>query len=74
MPDAGDVSMSGMLQENNFTDPTLVGLSDFTMNTNDDFSWEMIGLGLEEALPQREVIDELYGRSLPSRQVQPLMF
>ena len=61
IPDAGDTSMSGMLPDNSFTDPTLVGITDFALNTNDDFSWEMIGLGLEEALPTREVIDELYG-------------
>ena len=60
MADAADTSMSGTLPEENFTDPTLVGMSDFTLNANDDFSWEMIGLGLEEALPSREVIDELY--------------
>ena len=59
MPDAGDTTMSGLLPENNFTDPTLIGMPDFSMNTNDDFSWEMIGLGLEEALPSREAIDEL---------------
>ena len=56
-----DSSMAGMLPENSFTDPTLVGMSDFEMSANDDFSWEMIGLGLEEALPPREVIDEMYG-------------
>ncbi|EXJ58924.1 hypothetical protein A1O7_06354 [Cladophialophora yegresii CBS 114405] len=59
MADVVDTSMSGIMPDNNFTDPTLVGLSDFTMNANDDFSWEMIGLGLEEALPSREVVDEL---------------
>jgi hypothetical protein len=26
---------------------------------NGDFSWEMIGLGLEEPLPSQDVIDEL---------------
>jgi hypothetical protein len=66
MADAVDTSMSGIMPDNNFTDPTLVGLTDFTMNGNDDFSWEMIGLGLEEALPSREVIDELYARRHPS--------
>lgn len=29
-------------------------------SSNNDFSWEMIGLGLEEPLPTQEVIDELY--------------
>ncbi|KIV88757.1 hypothetical protein, variant 3 [Exophiala mesophila] len=33
--------------------------NDFSINTGDDFSWEMIGLGLEEALPSQDVIDEL---------------
>jgi hypothetical protein len=60
MPDAGDTSMSGILSENTFADPNLAGITDFGVNANDDFSWEMIGLGLEEALPTREVIDELY--------------
>lgn len=43
-----------------FTDPTLIaGDSAFGFGANDDFSWEMIGLGLEEALPSPEVVDEL---------------
>ncbi|KAJ9639297.1 hypothetical protein H2204_003908 [Knufia peltigerae] len=54
----GDTSMSGMMDPS-FTDP-MGGIQDFaSMNVSDDFSWEMIGLGLEEALPSREVIDEL---------------
>jgi hypothetical protein len=28
--------------------------------TDDAYSWEMIGLGLEEPLPQQDVIDELH--------------
>jgi hypothetical protein len=31
-----------------------------TANTTDSFSWEMIGLGLEEPLPTQETIQELY--------------
>ncbi|KIX95392.1 uncharacterized protein Z520_08909 [Fonsecaea multimorphosa CBS 102226] len=58
IPDTLDTSMSGMMADNGFTDPTL-GMPNFNMNSNDDFSWEMIGLGLEEALPAREVIDEM---------------
>jgi hypothetical protein len=43
-----------------FTDPTLItGEPAFGFNGSDDFSWEMIGLGLEEALPSQDVIDEL---------------
>ena len=61
-PDLVDSSMQGILQDTTFTDPTLGAMPDFGINTNDDFSWEMIGLGLEEALPSRDVIDELYGR------------
>lgn len=30
-----------------------------SLNTEPDFSWEMVGLGLEEPLPSQEVIDEL---------------
>lgn len=61
MPNLGmeDTSMSEVMQDATFTDPNLNGMQDFTMDVNDDFSWEMIGLGLEEALPSREVIDEL---------------
>lgn len=59
MPNPGDATMSGMMPETSFADPTLVGMTDFSMNANDDFSWEMIGLGLEEALPSKEVVDEL---------------
>ncbi|KIW52422.1 hypothetical protein PV05_08058 [Exophiala xenobiotica] len=56
---SGDTSMSGMIDPT-FTDPALNGIQDFAgMNVSDDFSWEMIGLGLEEALPSRDVIDEL---------------
>lgn len=29
-------------------------------NGDDDFTWEMIGLGLEEPLPPQDVMDELY--------------
>ena len=35
-----------------------------TMNMNNvgnNFTWEMIGLGLDEPLPPQETIDELYG-------------
>ncbi|KPI41952.1 putative transcriptional regulatory protein [Cyphellophora attinorum] len=43
-----------------FTDPTMVnGSPAFDFNTGDDFPWELIGLGLEEALPTQDAIDEL---------------
>ncbi|EXJ77443.1 hypothetical protein A1O3_09669 [Capronia epimyces CBS 606.96] len=59
VPSFEGASMSGLMQDGNFTDPALGGINDFPMNTDDDFSWEMIGLGLEEALPPREVVDEM---------------
>lgn len=37
---------------------------DFNLDPN--FSWEMIGLGLEEPMPTQEAVDELYDSS-PSR-------
>lgn len=61
VPNLGDASMSeimpGGVSETAFADPALNGMQEF----GDDFSWEVIGLGLEEALPGREVVDELYG-------------
>ncbi|WEW61559.1 hypothetical protein PRK78_007050 [Emydomyces testavorans] len=38
------------------------GLAEPSLAMGADISWEMIGLGLEEALPPQEVIDELYVR------------
>ncbi|RMZ83866.1 hypothetical protein DV737_g1481, partial [Chaetothyriales sp. CBS 132003] len=51
-------SMEGVVQEA-FIDPNLSSLPDFSLSNSDNFSWEMIGLGLEEALPDQEIIDEL---------------
>lgn len=42
-----------------FNDPTLIGGTTFDFNSSEDFPWEMIGLGLEEALPTQDAIDEL---------------
>lgn len=42
-----------------FNDPALNAMPDFGFSSSDDFSWEMIGLGLEEALPTQDAIDEL---------------
>jgi hypothetical protein len=55
-----DISMAPPINDSDFAAPALDGVADFTMDTGDEFSWEMIGLGLEEALPPRDVIDELY--------------
>ncbi|ESA43978.1 hypothetical protein GE21DRAFT_956 [Neurospora crassa] len=50
-------------------DPSSTGLDDFNLGNNlglgmssigGDFTWEMIGLGLEEPLPPQETIDELH--------------
>lgn len=51
-------------------------MDDFTFNSNmglgigapHNFTWEMVGLGLEEPLPPQDTIDELYG-SIDSRGV-----
>lgn len=37
-------------------------IPDMTLELDDSFSWEMIGLGLEEPMPMQEAIDELYVR------------
>lgn len=34
--------------------------SSMQMGMDNSFTWEMIGLGLEEPLPPQETIDELY--------------
>ena len=39
-------------------DPQLMGNLDLGLDAN--YSWEMIGLGLEEPMPMQEAIDELY--------------
>lgn len=54
-----DMAMDQPIPDPEFSAPGLDGMADFSMNTGDEFSWEMIGLGLEEALPPREMIDEL---------------
>ena len=41
------------------TDPQMMNNLDLGLDSN--FSWELIGLGLEEPLPMQEAIDELYG-------------
>lgn len=39
-------------------------LPDFNLSLDANFSWEMIGLGLEEPMPMQEAIEELYGAQL----------
>jgi hypothetical protein len=43
-----------------FSDPSLGNLmNDFGMGATDEFSWDMIGLGLEEPLPSQDIIDDM---------------
>lgn len=43
-----------------FVDPTLSNMiPDFVLGGADDFSWEMIGMGLEEPLPSQDIIDDM---------------
>ena len=35
-------------------------MGDPSLGITEDFSWEMIGLGLEEPLPNQDVVEELY--------------
>ncbi|KAG8533234.1 uncharacterized protein KY384_002017 [Bacidia gigantensis] len=42
-------------------------MPDMSFGLDDNFSWEMIGLGLEEPLPMQEAIDELYVQSTLQR-------
>ena len=37
-------------------------LTDPTLGISEEFSWEMIGLGLEEPLPNQDVVDDLYAQ------------
>ena len=37
----------------------LLNIPDIGLGLDDNFSWEMIGLGLEEPMPMQEAIDDL---------------
>lgn len=39
--------------------PDLLSMPDIGLGMGDNYSWEMIGLGLEEPMPTQEAIDEL---------------
>lgn len=75
MPDVGDTAftlpISSMVPDrrplpqavdsmaaNTIPDPQMMENLDLGLDAN--FSWEMIGLGLEEPMPMQEAIDELY--------------
>lgn len=51
--------MDGLLS--NFEDSAPNIIPDIDLAIDENFSWEMIGLGLEEPLPCQEAVDELYG-------------
>lgn len=52
----GDSPQTGTLDDFNFNASLGMGMNDVGGN----FTWEMIGLGLEEPLPPQETIDELH--------------
>ena len=51
--------MAGNLAPDMNPDPQMMNNLDLGLDTS--FSWEMIGLGLEEPMPMQEAVDELYG-------------
>lgn len=52
--------MDGLLNTSQFDpSPPANTIPDIDFGIDENFSWEMIGLGLEEPLPSREAIDEL---------------
>lgn len=68
---AGDGDMEGWHQFSSESSPQVgAAVDDFNFNSRmgvpannageGNFSWEMIGLGLEEPLPPQETIDELH--------------
>ena len=60
VPDSGKNPTPEISPDTNMIDPQLPFMAEpiFDMNVN-DFSWEMISLGVEEPLPEQETIDEL---------------
>ena len=63
---AGTVSMNGLMNDFGMDPVNLKGTSiapgvpGIGLSSDENLSWEMIGLGLEEPLPPQEAIDELY--------------
>lgn len=63
MPDARDtmiLPVPNMTSSNGVDKQTL---PEVDLGLDPSFSWEMIGLGLEEPMPMQEAIDELYVNS-----------
>lgn len=55
-PDTTSVPLS----DPSFVDPSLSSMMpEFGLGGSDDFSWEMIGMGLEEPLPTQDIIDDM---------------
>lgn len=52
----GESPQAPAIDDFNFQTNISMGMA----NVDANFTWEMIGLGLEEPLPTQEVIDELY--------------
>jgi hypothetical protein len=61
--------------------PQATTIDDFNFNSNigigmnnvgSTFTWEMIGLGLEEPLPPQDTIDELYGAWMSHKEKRPI--
>lgn len=52
-------SPSGGIEEFNFNSSIPLNIPGGLGNVDSNFTWEMIGLGLEEPLPPQETIDEL---------------
>jgi hypothetical protein len=55
-PFSGESPQTGNLEDFNFNANMAVPMG----NVAGNFTWEMIGLGLEEPLPPQETIDELH--------------
>ena len=54
------IAMDGLLNSGTFdASPSTNIIPDIDLAIDENFSWEMIGLGLEEPLPGQEAIDEL---------------
>lgn len=55
-----DKSFENLLDARKASIPTYQSENATTNDENPEFSWEMIGLGLEEPLPPQDVMDELW--------------
>jgi len=59
LPESENNPVSGMISPPSFVDPSLGSMIPDIGLGADDFSWEMIGLGLEEPLPSQDIIDDM---------------